>query len=68
MIDAHREDLDWLNSHSLPWKSVLEKWRKTYDVRKNSDYATVSEFLENWTIFNNSRSVELVIFTLILTS
>lgn len=50
----------WLDTKLEPWDEVIEKWKKTFALRKCSKEENVDSFFKNWPILNDSRSLQLV--------
>ncbi|XP_053597918.1 uncharacterized protein LOC103578083 isoform X2 [Microplitis demolitor] len=56
----HNNSINWLKNNRNPWESVVAKWTETFEVRKNSKYQTLREFIDDWSIMNDLRSKHLV--------
>ncbi|KAJ8930809.1 hypothetical protein NQ314_016341 [Rhamnusium bicolor] len=50
------DDVVWLQVNSEPWAIVIEKWNKTFDIRRNQKHNTVEEFIKAWPILNDLRA------------
>ncbi|XP_057340206.1 uncharacterized protein LOC130677454 [Microplitis mediator] len=56
----YEKSLKWLKHHCNPWNQVITKWKETYELRSKMTFFTVAEFLQEWAIFNDQRSTELI--------
>lgn len=54
------QDQLWLSLNNEPWAEVIEKWKVTYELRRNNKQANVAEFLNEWPILKDLRSDCLV--------
>ncbi|XP_074096558.1 uncharacterized protein LOC141525815 [Cotesia typhae] len=57
---THQEDLEWLKNNREPWNDVQSKWLNTFDLRVNSKFDSVHEFIQEWNILNDLRSKSLI--------
>ncbi|XP_055854562.1 uncharacterized protein LOC129918198 [Episyrphus balteatus] len=49
----------WLSQNMKPWDEVLNKWRKTFRVRR-TDILKGEDVLENWPLFKNPIGYNLI--------
>lgn len=58
----HKDDLTWLKFNTEPWSTVLEKWNKTYDLRRpfQNQIETVNDFIKEWPVLSDLRAEALV--------
>lgn len=54
-------DILWLKHNTEPYAEVIERWNKTFPVRKGDNSPkSVAEFLTDWPILRDLRSDVLV--------
>ncbi|XP_026321486.1 uncharacterized protein LOC113231398 isoform X2 [Hyposmocoma kahamanoa] len=58
--DLHLRDILFLNNNTEPWGEVIQKWKDTFKVRKESEHKSVHEFLQDWKILSDQRSDILI--------
>ncbi|KAF5299382.1 hypothetical protein FQR65_LT09423 [Abscondita terminalis] len=56
------EDFLWLSLYTDPWSEVMNRWEKTYELRRTNveSYSTVNEFLNIWPILKDQRCETLI--------
>ncbi|GBP43090.1 hypothetical protein EVAR_96352_1 [Eumeta japonica] len=58
--DYNDDDILWLRNNYDPWRTVIERWQKTYCARQKEIYDNVALFVKAWPILNDPRSIELI--------
>ncbi|XP_071629473.1 uncharacterized protein [Temnothorax longispinosus] len=56
-----KSDVSWLKYNIEPWDEVIEKWRRTFEVRKNSKTTNFNAFLKEWAPLKHKDKAECLI-------
>lgn len=56
-----KNDKLWLGTRTDPWSEVIERWSRTFELRRTTKASTLSEFFQEWPIITDLRSPTLVI-------
>ncbi|KAL4712448.1 hypothetical protein ACJJTC_007464 [Scirpophaga incertulas] len=57
IIDVHAHDILWLSCNSDPWEEVISKWKKIYELRKETEYENI---FKHWPVLSDQRSDQLI--------
>lgn len=60
--DNVKNDIDWLKIRREPLEEVIQKWNSTYEIRKESNVKTVTEFFKDWPVLNIKKFDVLVCY------
>lgn len=59
-IAIQLEHKQWLRDNSAPWDLVVERWEKSFQLRREDKTDNLSEYINNWPILKNSKAYLLV--------
>ncbi|KAL4703133.1 hypothetical protein ACJJTC_014844 [Scirpophaga incertulas] len=60
ITEVNPEHVTWLQQNQHPWEEVVEKWRATASFRHEKEYDNVAHFIQEWSILNNPKAVQLI--------
>ncbi|KAG5865766.1 hypothetical protein JTB14_000534 [Gonioctena quinquepunctata] len=50
----------WLGTRTDPWPEVIDKWRRTFEIRRKTIARTLASFFQEWPILKDPRSNTLI--------
>ncbi|KAL4720268.1 hypothetical protein ACJJTC_013570 [Scirpophaga incertulas] len=59
-IYVHAHDILWLSCNSDPWEEVISKWKKIYELRKETEYENINDIFKHWPVLSDQRSDQLI--------
>ncbi|KAL4702247.1 hypothetical protein ACJJTC_012093 [Scirpophaga incertulas] len=57
-IYVHAHDILWLSCNSDPWEEVISKWKKIYELRKETEYENINDIFKH--VLSDQRSDQLI--------
>ncbi|KAL4718300.1 hypothetical protein ACJJTC_013141 [Scirpophaga incertulas] len=59
-IYVHAYDILCLSCNSDPWEEVISKWKKIYELRKETEYENINDIFKHWPVLSDQRSDQLI--------
>ncbi|KAL4712781.1 hypothetical protein ACJJTC_019433 [Scirpophaga incertulas] len=59
-VHVHAHDILWLSCNSDPWEEIIPKWKKIYELRKETEYENINDIFKHWPVLSDQRSDQLI--------